>query len=41
MFDKSDWHALSNGTYQISHTTRALDDDNGKIASNGFNHILK
>jgi hypothetical protein len=41
VFDISDGHALSNGAYQISHTPRALDDDNGKIAGNGFNHILK
>ena len=41
MFDISHWRVLSNGAYEVGHTPRALDDDNGKIAGNGFYNVLK
>jgi hypothetical protein len=41
MLDISHWLVLSNGAYEVSHTPRALDDDNGEIAGNGFYNVLK
>jgi hypothetical protein len=41
MLDISHWFVLSNGTYEVSHTPSALDDDNGEIAGNSFYNILK
>jgi hypothetical protein len=40
-FDISRRLVLSNGAYEVSHTPRALDDDNGKIAGDGFYNVLK
>jgi hypothetical protein len=41
MLDISHWLVLSNSAYEVSHTPRALDDDNGEIAGNGFYNVLK
>ena len=41
MFDISHWRVLSNGAYKVGHTPRALDDDNRKIAGNGFYNVLQ